>query len=70
MLLLISIVLIGFGLWQVATPADILWENQARRLQAQGLTPQRSDAWEQNTRYRGWFCLIAGAFFLIYISMR
>lgn len=65
MLPLIGLLLIAMGIWQCSASLDILWQRQERYLLARGLSPQRNDIWERNTRRSGAALIVIGLIVLI-----
>jgi len=55
---LAGLLLAGTGLWQFLAPLDSLWAQQERYWQARGLTPERTELWEEGVRRGG--CIFIG----------
>jgi hypothetical protein len=64
-LLLLSLYLIGAGIWQLTASLDVLWQRHERRLQARGLPAQRNDVWEETTQRQGWIYVAVGVMMLL-----
>jgi len=64
-LILISLLIVGIGIWLLTAPLDILWLRQEQFLLSRGLSPKRNPAWEESVRGRGWVCITIGLIFLI-----
>lgn len=64
-LILLSLLAIGIGIWQLTAPLEVLWLRQERFLLSRGLSPQRNPAWEESVRGRGWVCITIGVILLI-----
>ena len=65
--LLISLCAIGFGIWQLTTPLDVLWLRRESVLLTRGLSPERNPQWEANERGKGWVAIAVGILFLLVV---
>ena len=59
----------GYGVWQIIAPIDMLWASYERRLLARGEAPLRNPRWERSARFTGWLCAAAGAAALTLCAM-
>ena len=55
-----ALLFFGSGIRLIVAPVEDLWAVHARKLQAQGQTPQRSMAWERQIYLRGALCVVIG----------
>jgi len=62
--LILSVSLIGLGVWILTMPLDALWMRQERFLLSCGIVPQQNPLWEESARGRAWIFIALGVLVL------
>lgn len=64
-----GVIIAGMGVWQLVTPLDVLWARQERYWQRRGLTPERTEVWEQGARRGGYAIIVLGVVLSVWIMV-